>query len=155
MVLKPPEIYVLHLILHVFRDRQWSCMIEARYYLSFRLHQMAIMAPRRWKRHAIYTLLASAHAQTHVIYTHFTTACCENYVKMHTKMFPARHRKTRRPANCFCIRLCSQTALSHTFVRFVKFLHVFGPNSNHAARRRNIRYEKSRGRPLIFSTFAK
>ena len=47
MVLKPPEIYVLHVFLHVFRDRQWSCMIEARYYLSFRLHEMAIMAPRR------------------------------------------------------------------------------------------------------------
>ena len=33
--------------LYVFRDRQPSCMIEARYYLSFRLHELAIIAVRR------------------------------------------------------------------------------------------------------------
>ena len=33
MVLKPPEIYVLHVFLHVLRDRQPSCMIETKYFL--------------------------------------------------------------------------------------------------------------------------
>ena len=42
-----PGIYVLHVFLYDFLHRQPSCMIEARYDLSFRLHEMAIIVPRR------------------------------------------------------------------------------------------------------------